>query len=254
MSRRNYNRNISIKGFIKAALVVIAAVILAVLIREGIYLITDTGFYSDDKHQVKGLDVSNHQGEIDWEGIDSQGFQFAYIKATEGSGYVDPRFEYNWKNARKHIFRVGAYHFMSYDTPGETQADTFIKTVPLKRDALPPVIDVEFYGDYRKSGHHPTMDQMYSVLDVMLAKLEKRYGKKPVIYTNRYIYKTYISGRYDDYDIWISDQNIPDTLSDGSDWTFCQYTFNGTSKYISGGSKHFDADVFNGSRYKLRHY
>ena len=43
--------------------------------------------------------------------------------------------------------RVGAYHFFSYDSPGETQADNFISMVPVTAGALPPVVDIEFYGD-----------------------------------------------------------------------------------------------------------
>lgn len=76
------------------------------------------------------MDVSSWQGEIDWPTLAGQGLSFAFIKATEGSGFTDPRFSYNWEQARKTALRVGAYHFFSYDSPGETQADNFIAAVP----------------------------------------------------------------------------------------------------------------------------
>ena len=53
-----------------------------------------------------------------------------------------------------------------------------------------------------------------------LQELEAHYGMRPIIYTDTYIYDEYISGRYDDYDIWISAHDIPESLNDGREWTF----------------------------------
>lgn len=47
--------------------------------------------------------------------------------------------------------RVGAYHFFSYDSSGATQADNFIATVSKITNMLPPVVDVEFYGDKHRN-------------------------------------------------------------------------------------------------------
>ena len=51
-------------------------------------------FYSDaivnkDKYSVMGVDVAHYQGVIDWNKLEEQGVDFAFIKATEGSGHVD---------------------------------------------------------------------------------------------------------------------------------------------------------------------
>lgn len=73
--------------------------------------------------------------------------KFAFIKATEGSSFVDKYFLKNWTNANKTGMRVGAYHFFSFDSKGETQAEQYIRTVPKYKQALPPVIDVEFYAN-----------------------------------------------------------------------------------------------------------
>ena len=106
-----------------------------------------------EPYPVKGVDVSEHQKDIDWKGLASEDISFAFIKATEGSSYVDKRFEENWKHANRTDLKVGAYHFMSYDTPGKSQAENFIKQVHWRFGMLPPVVDVEFYGDYISS--HP---------------------------------------------------------------------------------------------------
>ena len=50
-------------------------------------------------YPVKGVDVSSYQLEIDWQGLEEEGYSFAFIKATEGSSLVDERFEYNWEEA-----------------------------------------------------------------------------------------------------------------------------------------------------------
>ena len=63
---------------------------------------------------------------------------------------VDDNFAYNYSEARKTGLRVGAYHFFSYDSEGSTQADNFIETVENFEGMLPPVIDLEFYGDKRQ--------------------------------------------------------------------------------------------------------
>ena len=97
--------------------------------------------------EVFGVDVSVYQGEVDWAVLAGQGVDFAFIKATEGSSLQDVRFAENWTNAQAAGVRVGAYHFFSYDSPGETQADNFIDAVPVTPGALPPVVDIEFYGD-----------------------------------------------------------------------------------------------------------
>lgn len=102
---------------------------------------------SNEEYPVRGIDVSAYQGDIDWELLSQQEIDFTFIKATEGSDFQDKLFAYNLENAMKTELQVGAYHFFSYDSQGETQAYNFINTVPKLEGMLPPVIDIEFYGD-----------------------------------------------------------------------------------------------------------
>lgn len=87
------------------------------------------------------------RGHIDWNILASNDICFAFIKATEGSTHVDPCFQYNYEESRKTSLRIGVYHFFSYDSEGQTQADNYIAVVEKTDDMLPPVIDLEFYGD-----------------------------------------------------------------------------------------------------------
>lgn len=236
------------------ALIVFVIIIFAVfsVARNVFYYMTESGVDAANPYPVKGVDVSVFQQDIDWKGLEDEGIGFAFIKATEGSSHVDRNFEYNWKEAHKTDMKVGAYHFLSYDTSGATQAENYIDTVGVKWGMMPPAVDVEFYGKY--IDHHPNAKKVHKVLDVMLEALEDKYNRKPIIYTNLYIYDTYISGRYDDYPVWISDPGISEALPDGRNWVFCQYTFRGVSENIAGGQKYVDMNVFNGSRWQFRRY
>lgn len=201
-------------------------------------------------YEIRGVDVSAYQGNIDWETLASQNLSFAFIKATEGSSHVDSQFSTNWTNARKTNLRVGAYHFMSFESSGENQAENFINIVDKESDALPPVIDVEYYGSFTAST--VTQDTVDSVLGPLEKKLRRHYGKKPIIYTTPEIYKKFIRGNYSN-DIWIADSTLSQ-LPGGDDWTFCQYSISGTLKGYSGGVSAIDLDVWHGSAFGLAAY
>jgi hypothetical protein len=77
---------------------------------------------------VIGVDVSNHQGEIDWSALAGSNVAFAYIKATEGGDFRDRRFQLNWDGAKRAGLARGAYHFFTQCRSGAEQARNFIAT------------------------------------------------------------------------------------------------------------------------------
>jgi GH25 family lysozyme M1 (1,4-beta-N-acetylmuramidase) len=73
-----------------------------------------------------GIDVSHYQGSINWSSVKSAGVSFAYIKATEGTGYKDPMFSANYLNAYNAKVIRGAYHFAQpSSSSGAAQATYF---------------------------------------------------------------------------------------------------------------------------------
>ena len=94
-----------------------------------------------------GIDVSSHQGLIDWRHVRHNGITFAYVKATEGSDFVDDHFLVNWIGAAAAGLDRGAYHFFTLCASGEAQATNFLRTVPTGSTALPPAIDLELAGN-----------------------------------------------------------------------------------------------------------
>ncbi len=129
---------------ISLSFVIIIGIILFALIWNGKIILNNR--YAKE-YSVKGIDISAYQGEIDWDVISGQDISFVFIKATEGSSFVDEKFAYNFEQAQKTSLDVGAYHFFSYDSNGETQAENFIKNEKAFRGMLPPVINLEFFGD-----------------------------------------------------------------------------------------------------------
>lgn len=199
-----------------------------------------------EKYEVQGIDVSHYQGDVDWTALRDQGVGFAFIKATEGSGYTDPCFQKNWQEAQGAQLYVGAYHFFSFDSPARTQAEHFTRTVGDLAGALPPAIDVEFYGDKRE--HPPDREQVRKELSELCRLLEEYYGAKPVIYTTYTVYFRYIRGGFEEYPLWIRNVYWPPGPELGIGWRFWQYTDRwepeGGQRLCQGPEKYMDRNVF----------
>lgn len=196
-----------------------------------------------DQWEIFGVDASVYQGDVDWMALAEQGVDFAFLKATEGSSLRDVRFAQNWAAAQAAGVRVGAYHFFSYDSPGETQADNFISAVPATPGALPPVVDIEFYGDNLQEP--PNRDHVKAVLDPLLSRLEAYYGVKPILYVTYRSYDLYLKDGYEDYLFWFSS---PVVAPFWKPWTFWQYSHSARLDGYSGGEERIDLNVFRGSR------
>lgn len=229
--------------------VVIMMFLLASLIWNGVILLNNP---SGKKYPVRGVDVSSYQGTIDWQVLSGQNIEFAFIKATEGSGFVDKQFASNLAAAQMTDLRVGAYHFFSYDSSGTTQAENFISAVPKSDRMLPPVIDVEFYGD--KEINTPDQALTQAELEILLKKLEDHYGMKPIIYATEKSYDLYIAHAFYDYDIWIRNVKTSPKLSDNRAWRFWQYTNREQLNGYSGDEKYIDMNVFAGTREEFETY
>ncbi len=197
-----------------------------------------------EQWEVFGVDLSSYQGVVDWHTLARQGVDFAFIKATEGSLLQDRQFSANWAGAVEAGVRPGAYHFLSYDSPGETQADNFIAQVPLTQGALPPVVDIEFYGQYLENP--PSKDQVQAILDPLLEKLEGHYGVKPILYVTYRSYYSYLAGgKYDAYPVWCSSPMVFPLIPG---WDFWQYSHSARLEGYQGAQPLIDLNVFRGSR------
>ena len=221
---------------------------LAVLRWRGLLLLSHEA--DPDQWEVFGVDVSSYQGVVDWPVLADQGVDFAFIKATEGSTLQDRQFAANWAGAQTAGIRAGAYHFLSYDTPGETQADNFISVVPVTEGALPPVVDIEFYGAYLE--HPPEKEHVRAILDPLLERLEAHYGVKPILYVTYRSYYLYLAGGdYGDYPIWCSSPTVFPLVPG---WRFWQYSHTAQLEGYHGSQSRIDLNIFRGSWEEFRQF
>lgn len=196
------------------------------------------------KYPIRGIDVSHYQGDIDWSVLEQENIRFAFIKATEGSMHIDDRFDKNWEGAMETSLAVGAYHFFSFDSPGESQAQNFIAVVDEFENMLPPVVDVEFYAD--KKQNPPNPDEVQVQLQVFLDKIQENYGLTPVIYATEEAWELYIKGRFDQYPLWIRNVIRKPRTGNNHPWTFWQYTNREKLEGYSGVEEFIDMNVFYG--------
>ncbi len=183
---------------------------------------------------VRGIDISAHNGEVDFESAAAQGLRFVIIKASEGSDFKDASFVANIRKARKAGLKVGVYHFFRFDTDGELQALNFLHSVRGRRLDMPLVIDLEEWGNPSV----PTA-AVASRLRAMLKTLDDA-GMSVMLYTNKDGYYRFVRGRLDDYPLWLCsfseiDRTIP--------WVFWQYSHRGR---INDSAHYFDLDLFRG--------
>src|SRR4051812_48478527 len=93
-----------------------------------------------DGGRVDGIDVSHHNGVINWADKFAKGDKFMFAKATEGHGYIDSQFNRNWANAKAAGLLTGAYCFFHPNQDPIEQADFFLKVTGSLSGRLPPVL------------------------------------------------------------------------------------------------------------------
>jgi lysozyme len=187
-----------------------------------------------DEFPVQGLDVSHHQGPIDWEAVGATGrFRFVWIKATEGGDWTDPRFDENWRGAREAGLIPGAYHYFTLCTPGAAQAAHFLATVPREPGGmLPLAADLEHAGNCTRG--LPGPEGVRAEIRAFLDAIETETGTRPVVYTTREFHRTYLQGELDQHPVWIRGVLTRPGPVDGRPWAFWQYLSRGRVPGIDG--------------------
>lgn len=133
---------------------------------------------------MRGVDASHHQGDIDWPRVARDDIAFAYLKASEGSTFADPRFAENAESAREAGLRVGGYHYFSLCSPGAAQADHFVEVLRgAGADAgpatMPPAVDLEIQG---QCSTPPGRDDLLAQVRTFLDDVEEATGSRVVVY------------------------------------------------------------------------
>lgn len=180
-------------------------------------------------YPTRGVDLSEHSGRVDFDGLASEGNTFVFLKATEGVSYVDPKFEEYYTAAKKAGLDVGAYHFFRFNKSGKEQAQHFMRIIKDKKLNLPLVLDVEEWGN---SLGGKSTDELKLELVAFSKYVQKVSGQRVMFYTNESGYNRFIRGTFDHHPLWICSFSNPPRIN--RDWNYWQYSHKGRSPYVEG--------------------
>lgn len=205
---------------------------------------------SDDSEFIQyGIDISHYQGRFLGKLTELPNIDFVISKATEGISYIDSDFHFNWGRIQELGLIRGAYHFyISSDSP-KKQASHYASVVgDLGENDLPPIIDVEdlsLYGSIDISA-------LQKDLFIFLEALEKRYNKKPMIYSNYAFAQKYLdNSTFSKYPLWLAEYSGGKEPVVPTAWKEHGYKiWQKTDKYKLGDQV-LDFDVFVGSKREL---
>lgn len=218
--------------------------------------------------RIYGIDLSKHQHEkgkkrfgINWNalritslgsgnhGSGTYRISFIYIKSTEGTTVRNKYFHADYRQARAHGFKVGAYHFFSARSAASQQAYYFLKNSRFLSGDLPPVLDLE--PDSKQIAQMGGVSGMFNKVRTWLNIVHRATGVKPVLYVGQGFVNKYLPQAPDiknNYPIWIAryGQYRPDIKL-----AFWQLTPYGR---VSGVHGEVDINVFNGYNDQFREF
>ena len=180
----------------------------------------------------KGIDVSEHQGVIDWAKVAKDGVQFAVIRAGYGRelSQKDKQFERNYAGAKAAGIKVGAYWYSYADSVkrAEEEAETCLKVLEGKRFELPIFFDQEYEKSILALSNKTRTDIVLKFLETV-----KGAGRKAGLYSStNFITANLQANRLTEYPLWIAEYgsklHYPGTV-----WAW-QYTSKGRVAGIRG--------------------
>jgi GH25 family lysozyme M1 (1,4-beta-N-acetylmuramidase) len=202
---------------------------------------------------LEGVDVATYQGSINYAQVRASGRAFVIAKATEGIGYLDPRWTTNRANAPAAGLALGGYHYARPDlnstlAGARSEADWFASQLNLAGGMLIPALDLEVHGTLGVAS-------LTAWVQNWLAEVYTRTGDRPMIYVSPSFWRTYLGDTRwfadNGYKIlWVahwtssSSPSVPGSNWGGRGWTFWQYTSSGSVPGIAGS---VDLDRYNGT-------
>jgi lysozyme len=200
--------------------------------------------------RARGIDVSHWQPVRDWSAVHGSGVTFVGIKATEGSGYVDPMLRAHREGFRQFPFGLGIlYHFGRSGGPVQ-QAERFLDACGRLRDHERLALDLEVSVMPHPPDTLAWLDAFFNVLD--LAYSDRRH----IIYTSDRIWRSIGNPAWDrDVDLWAprygtEEPVLPKPWAERG-WTFWQDRDNFTCPGVEGPC---DGNVFRSDALELHRY
>lgn len=156
--------------------------------------------------EIKGIDVSANQGNINWKTVANYGMGFAILRITEKGNVIDPTFERNYKGCIDNKIPVGVYKYSYATSIGQikTEANIVIKTLNKRKLDYPVFLDIE--DKCQRNISKNIMMQMINAFRAIIVKAGYKFG----IYCGESWYNTYLPDGAKKYDCWIAHYPDPD--------------------------------------------
>lgn len=193
---------------------------------------------------LNGVDVSDHQGEIDWARVKAAGGDFAILRLgfrgyTEGNLKLDDRFEENYRGAQEAGLLVGVYFYSQATSKEEAweEAEFVLEVLSDRKLDLPVFYDWEEVATGRTGGYATSAVGDYAI-DFCRAITEGGY-KAGTYFNQRYGYSIMHLESMTDYSFWLAEYATYQSF--GFQVAFWQYTGSGT---IDGIDTVVDLDLY----------
>ncbi len=199
--------------------------------------------YDDGTYTIRqGVDVSHHNGVIDWEKVKKAGYDFAFLRlgyrgyGKEGRLLVDRQFQSSFKRARAAGIDLGVYFFSQAINEKEAieEAKLVLRELNDSNLELPVVYDPEFIREDEARTDNVTKEQ-FTKNTLAFCKVIKKAGYQPAIYTNLYCQDHMFDlSQLEDYPLWYADYK-PEPQTPYR-FTYWQYAETGKVPGISGNA------------------
>lgn len=182
--------------------------------------------------KIKGIDVSKHNGSIDWDKVKNDGVGFAIIRIGYGGSapVKDERFEENYKNAKANGLKVGTYlySYANSESDVEAEVNSILKWLDGKTFDLPFYLDVEDNKTQGKLSVNELTNYVYNICE----RIEKA-GYFTGIYASKNWLETKLDmNKLNRFTVWLAQWSSNPTYQ-GS-YAMWQYTSDGCVNGING--------------------
>lgn len=190
----------------------------------------------------KGIDVSQHQGNIDWSNVVNSGIKFAMIRigyrgyGAAGGQAEDKKYKDNFKNARANGLKVGIYYYSTALNIAEAQKDAeYVLSLLRKYEyqnqvTMPVAIDLEVNSPTVRDANVDKRTR--TDIANTFCSIIKNNGYTPMVYASKAFLKDNMNISQVPYDIWVAQYNSKCTYS--GNYTMWQYSSTGKVSGING--------------------
>ena len=189
---------------------------------------------------VVGIDVSRHQGTIDWKKVADNGVKFAIIRCgyrglTSGGLYVDPKFEENAKGALENGIYIGAYFYSTALNEEEALQEAILTYDKIKNYNItyPVYYDFEDFLPDNNRTDYMSVEQINTNARIFISYLKSKGYNAALYGSASYLKDKWDSNITSNNDIWVAHYYV-DKPNYSGNYQIWQYTDKASVPGISG--------------------